>query len=433
MSLDQKDRAVCPICHSGGTLYREFGLQSLYRCSGCASLFYFPYVSGGWGSLYEPLESCPFYVERGANLLFYTEVLHYLHEVLGAQSWADLGRPPEALEVGCSYGFLIDIAQWRHGWNMAGIDPDPCAAQGRRDLGLEITQTELEEMPAKDKYDVLISIETTEHVHDLRQHFSCMARMLRNIGLLILTTPDASHGDLGPNLWPGKHHVIFSQSGLARLLNEVGMTHHCFFGTSIPEILAVVASREPFPTAVASGPTPGAMDMVMRTTLDYLRFKVSNTNHPALLVRGLHFRLFELLVNLGRYSEAEPIGQSLDGLLGLEPGHTSHSSLERAVHAMMDAPDSRNYLESGPGCLAPYLFYKGMLYLNHKAEYSEASEFFGYAARLFKKEVDEFDLTHFRTFLRAAESHEKLARLRAQKPTSWYRRLFSRTAWWRRS
>jgi hypothetical protein len=207
------------------------------------------------------------------------------------------------------------------------------------------------------------------------------------------------------------------------------MTHQCFFTTSIAEILAVVASREPLPMGI-SGFTPGVMDMVMRTTLDYLRFKVRSTHHPALLVRGLHFRLFELLVNLGRYSEAEPIGQMLDGLLGLESDRSSPSNLARVVHTMTGAPDSRKYLASGPGCLAPYLFYKGMIYLNHRSDYSGASELFGYAAQLFRKEIEEFDLTHFQTFLTAAESHADLATLRAQKQAPWHRRLLSKTSWW---
>lgn len=413
-------------------MYRDFGLQSLYRCSGCASLFYFPFVSGGWGSLYEPLESCPFYLERGASLLFYTEVIHYVHDMLEAQSEVNRCGSLEVLEVGCSYGFLMDIARWLYGWNMAGVDPDPCADQGRGDLGLDIVQERLEEMEGQGLYDVIISVETVEHVPSPTEHVSCVARLLRNSGFVILTTPDPAHGDLGPHLWPGEHHVICSQNGLVRLLNEVGLKHQCFFRTSIPEILAVIASRQPLPTEVIRGATPSTLETVKHTMLSYLRFKVQEVDRPALLVRGLHFRLFELLVNLGRYSEAEPIEQILDGLLGLEPDDAFCSRFEAGVHAMLKAPDARNYLAAGPACLAPYSFYKGILFLNHRADHREASKFFGYAAWLFRKEVEEFELTHFQTFLTAAESHEDLATLRARKPTPWHRRLFPRTIWWRR-
>jgi SAM-dependent methyltransferase len=426
MSRDEKNYALCPICDSEGILVRHFGLHSLYRCQRCASLFYFPFVKGGAGSLYEPLESCPFYLERGASLLFYTEVIHYVHGMLEAQSGVDLGRSLEVLEVGCSYGFLMDIARWLYGWHMKGVDPDPCADQGREDLGMDIVQTRLEEIQGRGLYDVIISVETVEHVPNPKEHIACMARLLRNNGFIILTTPDPSNDDLGPHLWPGEHHVICSQDGLVRLLNEVGLKHQYFFRTSIPEILAVIASRQPLRTDGKTRVKLSTFESIAHTMLSYLRSKVQKVDQPALLVRGLHFRLFELLVNLGLYSEAEPVGQVLDRLLGLEPNHAFSSRFEAAVQAMLKAPDSRSYLAAGPACLAPYSFYKGMLYLNHRAEFWEASKFFGFSARLFRKEVEEFDLTHFQTFLTAAESHEDLAIRRARQPRPWYRRLFRR-------
>jgi SAM-dependent methyltransferase len=413
MPIDHKTTPSCPVCYSTGILYRQFEKQDLYRCSGCASLFYYPLSRSSWPSAYEPLESCPFYIERGANLLFYSEVIHYVNQVFTCSRHHAPRRRPNVLEVGCSYGFLMDIAQLLHNWNMKGVDPDPCAAQGREELGLDITQTRLEDFRADILYDAVVSVESIEHVEEPREHVFCMARSLCDDGFMLVTTPDASHSSLGPHLWPGEHYVIFSRDGLTRLLEEAGMRYCHFFATHVPEIMAVVAGKKPVPSEEIDNFQPVALEASIQSTTCYLLSRHESTHRSDLLKRGLHFRLFELLVNQGRYQEAQVIERKLDAMIQLQSGGAPFSDMRRYIEEMTGANDPMSYLHAGPSCLAPYLFYKGMLALNYTADYGTAQTLFGSAAKLFRKEVEQFDLTHFRVFLDAAESHQNLARSRA--------------------
>ena len=414
MPIDHK-AAACPVCYSSGMLYRQFERQNLYRCSDCASLFYYPVSRDSWPSAYEPLESCPFYIERGANLLFYSEVIHYVNRVFScSRQHAPRGRP-DVLEVGCSYGFLMDIAQLLHNWKMTGIDPDPCAAQGREELELAITQTRLEDFRADNLFDAVISVESIEHIEDPREHVLCMARSLCDNGFMLLTTPDASHSSLGPHLWPGEHYLILSRDGLKRLLNEAGMRYCHFFDTHVPEIMAVVASKKPVPGEEIDDFQPVALEAAIQSTTSYLLLKHDSTHQSNLLKRGLNFRLFELLVNQGRYAEAQLIEKRLDDMIELKTGGAPFSTIHAYLDAMTAANDTISYLNAGPSCLAPYLFYKGMLALNFTADCLGAETFFESAAKLFRKEVEQFDLTHYRGFLDAAESHKDLAKSRADE------------------
>jgi len=426
MSRTQESLPACPVCHSEGTLFRAYGPHRLYACPGCRCLFYFPFSRDDTPSAYEPLESCPFQVERGANLLFSAQCIHQVNAALPAGVVTNSNRTLDVLEVGCSYGFLMDMARRLHGWNVAGVDPDPCAAQGGMELELNITQANLEELEGEALYDVIVSVETIEHVRDPREHVLAMGRLLRDGGVIFLTTPDASRSDLGPHLWPGEHHVIFSRSGLEILLDEAGLRWRYFFTTSIPEIMGVLACRQPLRGDGILDVDSPSNEVAGRVTVGYLISRIREIRAPVVLMRGLHARLFELLVNQGRYSEAEPVGRALDELLGLSEGKASYPLLDQVVNRMCAASDSMEYVCAGPACMAPYLYYKGMLALNHWADYTAAAKYFGGAARLFRKEVEAFDLTHFRPFLAAAEAHEKLATLRKGGPLRRvFRRVFS--------
>jgi SAM-dependent methyltransferase len=415
MAMDLKTSPSCPVCYSSGVLYRQFEQQNLYRCSGCESLFYYPAAEGSRPSAYESLESCPFHIERGANLLFYSEIIHYVNLVFSCSTPHRLRERPNILEVGCSYGFLLDIARLLHDWKMTGVDPDPCAAQGREELEAPVTQTRLEDLRTDNLYDAVISVESVEHVADPREHVLCMVRLLCDDGFLIMTTPDASRSNLGPHLWPGEHHVIFSRDGLERLLNEAGMRYCHFFDPTISQIMAVVASRKPVPSEEIDRFRTRALEVAIQSTTRYLLIKHETKHRSALLQRGLHFRLFELLVNQGRYAEAQQIEKEIDEMVQLSSSEAPFSVIHEYVDAMTATEDPMSYLNAGPACLAPYLFYKGILALNYTASPLEAEVFFESAARLFKKEVDQFDLTHFRVFWDAAESHKDLARLRADE------------------
>jgi GT2 family glycosyltransferase len=76
---------------------------------------------------------------------------------------------------------------------------------------------------------------------------------------------------------------------------------------------------------------------------------------------------------------------------------------------MMAALTPWEYVTSGPGCLAPYLYYKGMLQLNYKKNRTLAGEYFDYAAQLFEHEVREFKLIQYEPWLSVTRDHTRIA------------------------
>ncbi|MHC4183289.1 MAG: class I SAM-dependent methyltransferase, partial [Planctomycetota bacterium] len=128
----------CPICKAGGYFFKNIDNHHLYKCSDCASLFYYPFIPLPHDINNEPFESPKWYVERGANLLFYSEVIEHVQNILTLKAHKKMREKDAVLEVGCSYGFLIDMAASLFHWNVTGADPSPCAKKGAQDLGIEI-------------------------------------------------------------------------------------------------------------------------------------------------------------------------------------------------------------------------------------------------------------------------------------------------------
>lgn len=73
------------------------------------------------------------------------------------------------LEVGCSYGFLINNLH-KNGWNVEGIEISKEASDYARNiLGLDVFTGKIEEYNPKEKFDVIIMMDVLEHLTDPKQ------------------------------------------------------------------------------------------------------------------------------------------------------------------------------------------------------------------------------------------------------------------------
>lgn len=396
----------CPVCGAEALFSKRLGAQHLYRCTSCESLSYYP-PPLAHDRDETPWESAKWYVERGANLLFYAEVLACVRKIILPRKRQ--GEPIDILEVGGSYGFLMDMASVLYGWNVSGVDPGPCAQEGARELGRAIVSSRLESAHFATNFDAVVGVQLIEHIDEPRILLDRMSHLIKEDGLVFLTTPNASIDDLGAEYSPGEHHILFSQKGLVLLLEAASLPFHCFFTTTVHTIMGVAAAKIPLPVSVnASASCNGSTAKQM--VVEYLVKRLQTDSSPAgPFGIGLHFRLLELLVNEGRYAEAECYVRTIETLMGMREHESSHSFTARLFNTMVAAATPSDYVGAGPGCFAPYLFYKGILNLNYRKDRNAAGTCFAYAARLLEHEVRTLGLIQYAPLLGVFRAHSELA------------------------
>jgi 2-polyprenyl-3-methyl-5-hydroxy-6-metoxy-1,4-benzoquinol methylase len=147
-----------------------------------------------------------------------------------------VARRGRLLDVGCSAGSFLVAARER-GWNVRGIDVSPAAVQHASDAhGLDVSVATLEDSALADRsFDVITVFECIEHMLDPRTAMGAAAALLRERGLLVITTPNidgfvprVTYWLLGRTLgaWehptPPHHLYQFSKRTLRTMLNDLG-------------------------------------------------------------------------------------------------------------------------------------------------------------------------------------------------------------------
>jgi SAM-dependent methyltransferase len=131
-----------------------------------------------------------------------------------------LGHAESALDLGCGDGrltVLLDAVR------VVGADVSDVALARARRRGLEVVPL----VPGRalsfedGSFDLVVSTEVVEHVHDVQRFLSEVRRVLRPRGRLALTTP--AHWPLVRTPDPLSPHVrLFTRRSLHRLLDEMG-------------------------------------------------------------------------------------------------------------------------------------------------------------------------------------------------------------------
>lgn len=212
----------CPICGAEGPhqVVVQASGHVLVRCDGCGTRFYVDRVEHA----YEGEESAAilqFGLEQNASLHHQTRLL-YGRE--GASS---------VLDVGCGFGFGVDLAAEVLGWRAVGVDPSPAAAAGRVQLGADIRVDYLSaatELGAP--FDRVVASEVLEHVADPYAMLALLRARLAPGGVLTVTTPNGDAvragedvGRLTGILAPGVHLTLFTEGSLTLALRRAGFGH----------------------------------------------------------------------------------------------------------------------------------------------------------------------------------------------------------------
>lgn len=131
-----------------------------------------------------------------------------------------LGHAESALDLGCGNGRLTVLLDAAH---VVGADVSDVALERARRRGLEVVPlVPGRALPFEDgAFDLVVSTEVVEHVHDVQRFLSEARRVLRPRGRLALTTP--AHWPVIRTPDPLSPHVrLFTRGSLRRLLDEMG-------------------------------------------------------------------------------------------------------------------------------------------------------------------------------------------------------------------
>jgi 2-polyprenyl-3-methyl-5-hydroxy-6-metoxy-1,4-benzoquinol methylase len=230
--------ARCPNCQALGSLTPRLAVNftpilrpsedwRLLDCPDCACLFY--ERNENRAAQYDGCEM----LSRGRTALYLQQGAG-LSQLLLPLARVTLPAGARFLDIGCGFGFTLDFAREAKGWDGLGIDPGGIAALGRARLGVPIEQREVaaDEPALRGTCDVVLAAETIEHLPQPAAFLALARGLLREGGILILTTPNADlvtpgvpEGLLATILSPELHIVLQSKASLAWALRQAGFAH----------------------------------------------------------------------------------------------------------------------------------------------------------------------------------------------------------------
>jgi SAM-dependent methyltransferase len=138
-------------------------------------------------------------------------------------------RPGRLLDVGCSYGFFLNVAR-TNGWTVKGVEMGSRPSEyARTRYGLEVFEGPLQQADFADSsFDVVTVFHVIEHAQNPLDLLSTIGRVLKKGGSLIMLTPniESLHSQLLGKGWtwlsPPDHLFYFSRRSMELALRKCG-------------------------------------------------------------------------------------------------------------------------------------------------------------------------------------------------------------------
>jgi len=219
----------CPVCDADGPhpvlLHASAGgrTHTLLRCVGCTACFYRDRDIPDYGTTAGSELFRQVYLEQNAGIHHMTSVLFRL----------DNPGLDSLLDVGCGFGYPVDLAAKVLGWRAVGVDPADNTAAGARLLRADLRQEYLTaDSGLGEPFSFVIGSEVIEHIPEPYPFTALLRRWLKPGGTLVFTTPDAAMIHPGQDtatlfcmLSAGGHMVLYSAEAMTVMLRRAGFAH----------------------------------------------------------------------------------------------------------------------------------------------------------------------------------------------------------------
>jgi SAM-dependent methyltransferase len=355
----------CPVCghESGQSVVATAGVDwreapvHIVRCAGCGSIV--------MSDVQPPTHyfdelGCNQQVESAAGIEVICELLTKAQRPKGAAM----------LDVGCGYGFALDLGTFVFGWRGVGLDPSVAAARGREELGLDIRAGYLDSaLEAGEVFDVVFGSEVLEHVPDPRAFVGTLADRLAPDGVLLLTTPDSAvvRPDTEPTvllaaLSVGAHVFLVDAPGLERLLRDAGL--EAVVWRDGPGLRAIAAH-----SAAALAAASVTAELSYPDLVRYCDARADSAELGSVLQVGMVARHLKFTVNLGELEWAR---------VGLPRLRTALLARYGVDIEDLDGP----FPPPSRGVLVGIHYFLGILALNGDLDPSRAAGHFAASARI---------------------------------------------------
>lgn len=203
----------------------------LRRCSDCGLVYMDPPPSAAvLHALYDrEYSGTPLYLAKAEKKM--RRIRHRARQIARVARLAHQREPLSFLDIGCSGGFMVEAAR-EQGFVAAGIEPDRMAVEFARTAypRNEYFEGLLETADLGERqFDVIYCSEVIEHAPDCHAFLTRLTAIMKDGGLLYLTTPDIDHWRRPKNIleWDGfappGHCLYFNPTNLEMLLARHGL------------------------------------------------------------------------------------------------------------------------------------------------------------------------------------------------------------------
>jgi 2-polyprenyl-3-methyl-5-hydroxy-6-metoxy-1,4-benzoquinol methylase len=214
----------CELCKFDGPMKPWFMKHGIVKCPNCDLIFY----SENQGST-ENLYSESYF--KGGEYHDYIEdkkviQANFQKRIDDLKKLKTNGR---LLEIGCAYGFFLDLA--RKHWEVKGIDVSPEGVKhAKENLGLDAEQGDFLSMPDDSHgFDIICMWDTVEHLSQPVRFIEKASRWLKPGGILVMTTGDIEsrvakfRKDKWRQIHPPTHLYYFSRNTLKKAVQNASL------------------------------------------------------------------------------------------------------------------------------------------------------------------------------------------------------------------